>query len=348
MTGIRSLAIRRGLMWGAAVVAWACSNATEVDQTGGDSIATVVVTPPTSTVSIGAQVPLQASVQDATGKAVTGVPVLWTVQDSKIASVSSSGVVTGVAVGTTQVAANANGKSGIAAITVQKTPVVTVTVRPSRIDAVPGVKTPLTGIAYDAAQNALSDRTIIWTTSNSGVATVDANGMVTAVAPGSATITGTVEGKSDISTVSVTQAPVATVAIVPNPLSMSVTQSTQLTAVARDANGAVLTGRPVTWTSSDNAIATVSPEGMLKAIAEGTATITATSEGKSGTAAVTVSKFAVGQRERAAQPRTRSCRMRACSSRRSCAMFRGRWRPIAWSRGARAIPRSQRCRRLVR
>src|SRR4029079_6028070 len=285
MTGIRSLAIRRGLMWGAAVAAWACSNATEVDQTGGDSIASVVVSPPTSTLVIGAQVPLQASVQDAGGKVVTGVSVLWSGQDSKVASVSSSGVVTGVAVGTTQVAASANGKSGIAAITVQKTPVATVTVRPSRIDATPGVKTPLTGIAYDAAQNALTDRTITWTTSNSGVATVDANGMVTAVAPGSATITGTVEGKSDISTVSVTQAPVATVAILPNPLAMSVTQSTQLSAVARDANGVVLTGRAVTWASSDNAIATVSPQGMLNAVAEGAATITATSEGKSGTAA---------------------------------------------------------------
>jgi uncharacterized protein YjdB len=294
MTGIRSLAIRRGLLWGAAVVVWACSTATEVDQTGTDSVATVVVSPSTTTVSIGAQIPLQASVKDAEGKVVPGVPVQWTVQDSKIATVSTSGVVTGVAVGTTQVAANANGKSGIAAITVQKTPVASVTVRPSRIDAVPGVKTALTGIAYDAAQNTLSDRTIVWTTSNSGVATVDAEGMVTAVGPGSATITGTVEGKSDISTVTVTQAPVATVAIVPNPLSMSVSQSTQLSAVARDANGAVLTGRPVTWTSSNTAVATVSATGMLNAVAEGNTTITATTEGKSGTAAVTISKFAVG------------------------------------------------------
>jgi len=294
MTGIRSRAIRRGLMWGAAIVVWACGSATEVDQSGGGTIAAVVVSPSTSTVTIGAQVPLQASVRDAEGKLVSGVPVLWSVEDSKIASVSSSGVVTGIAVGSTQVAANANGKSGIAAITVQKTPVVTVTVRPSRIDAVPGVKTALTGIAYDASQNALTDRTIIWTTSNSGVATVDANGMVTAVAPGSATITGTVEGKSDISTVAVTQAPVETVAIVPNPLSMSVSQSTQLSAVARDANGTVLTGRSVTWKSSNESVATVTAQGMLNAVAEGTSTITATAEGKSGTAAVTISKFAVG------------------------------------------------------
>jgi uncharacterized protein YjdB len=294
MTGTRSVAIRRGLAWVAAAVVWSCSGATEVDTNGGDSIAAVVVTPPTITVVIGAQAPLQASVQDADGKLVPGVPVVWTVQDSKIVSISSSGVVTGLAVGTTQVAASANGKSGIAAITVQKTPVASVTVRPTHIDAVPGVRSPLTGIAYDAAQNALSDRPIIWTTSNSAVATVDTNGMVTAVAPGSATITGTAEGKSDASTITVTQAPVATVAIVPNPLSMSVTQSTQLSAIARDANGTVLTGRSVTWSSSDNAVAMVSAQGMLTAVAAGTATITATTEGKSATAAVTISNFAVG------------------------------------------------------
>src|SRR5512133_620386 len=294
MMGIRSLAIRGGLALVAAVVAGSCSSSTEVVEGGSDSIASVVVNPPTSTIAIGAQLPLQAVVQDATGKAVSGVAVAWSVQDSKIASVSSAGVVTGLAVGTTQVAANANGKSGIAAITVQKTPVASVVVRPNRIDAVPGVKTPLTGIAYDAAQNALSDRTIIWSSSNEGVATVDAAGVVTAVAPGSATITGTVEGKSDISAVTVTQAPVATVAVVPNPLQMSVSQNTQLSAVARDANGTVLTGRPVTWSSSNTSVATVSPQGVLTAVAAGTTTITATSEGKSGTSAVTISNFAVG------------------------------------------------------
>jgi len=292
--GMRSVAIRRGLLWLAAAVVWSCSSATDVVENGGDTISAVEVTPPTSTVAVGAQVPLQAVVKDADGKAVTGASVVWTVQDPKIVSVSSSGVVKGLAVGTTQVAANANGKSGIAAITVQKTPVASVVVLPEHVDAVPGVKTPLTGIAYDAAQNALTDRAIIWSSSNDLVATVDANGMVTAVAPGSATITGTAEGKSDVTSVTVTQAPVATVAVIPNPLQMSVSQSTQLTAVARDANGNAVTGRPVTWTSSNTPVATISADGVLTAVTAGTTTITATSEGKSGTSAVTITTFAVG------------------------------------------------------
>jgi len=270
-------------MWATAGVVWSCGSASDVTEPAGGTVASIAVTPPTSTVSIGGEVPLQAAVSDASGKLISGVSVQWSVQDPKVARVSSAGVVTGLAVGTTQVAANANGKSGIAAITVQKTPVASVVVRPNRVDATPGVKTPLTGIAYDAAQNALTDRTITWTTSNELVATVDGNGVVMAVATGSATITATAEGKSDASAITVTQAAVASVAVSPNPLLMSVSQSTQMTAVARDANGTVVTGRPVTWSSSDNAVGTISAQGMLTAVGAGSTTITATVEGREAT-----------------------------------------------------------------
>jgi len=294
MRGVRPLAVRRALVWAAATLVWSCSSSTAVDSTGSD-VASIAVSPSTSTIAVGAEVPLQATPQDASGKAVPGVSILWTVQDSKVAKVSSSGVVTGLAIGTTQVAANANGKSGIAAITVQKTPVASIVVVPKKIDGVnPGTKTPLTATVYDAAQNPLTDRTVIWTSSNEQVATVDANGVVTAVAPGTATITGTVEGKSDAATITVAQAAVATVEIFPNPLTVSVSQTTQMVATARDANGNALTGRAVTWSTSDPTIATIDALGKLTAVAAGNATITATSEGKSGTSAITVSTAAVG------------------------------------------------------
>jgi uncharacterized protein YjdB len=61
-----------------------------------------------------------------------------------------------------------------------------------------------------------------------------------------------------------------------------------LTALTRDASGNVLTGRVVTWTSSNTAVASVSSAGVVTGVKVGTATITATSEGKTGTATVTV------------------------------------------------------------
>jgi uncharacterized protein YjdB len=62
------------------------------------------------------------------------------------------------------------------------------------------VRTQLSAVAYDAAQNPLTGRAITWSTSNAAVATVDANGMASAVGPGTATITATADGKSGTAT----------------------------------------------------------------------------------------------------------------------------------------------------
>ncbi|HEV8448247.1 MAG TPA: Ig-like domain-containing protein [Gemmatimonadaceae bacterium] len=265
---------------------------TEVTPTA--DVASVAVNPPTTSVSVGAQVPLQVVVQDFSGKPITGNSVFWSVRDPNIASISSAGVVTGVSAGSTEIAASVNGKSGIATITVQREPVSSVVVTPPQLNLVPGAHFQLTATAYDAAQNPLSGRTITWNTSSAAIATVDGNGMMTAVAPGSASITATAEGKIGVTAITVSQSPVATVTVSPTPLSMSVGQVTQLAATLTDNLGNVLNGRTVAWTSSNTGIATVSDQGVVTATASGTATITATSEGKTGTAEVTVTNVAVG------------------------------------------------------
>ena len=285
-------AARRVASWAGLITIAACALTTEVVPT--TDVASVSVTPPTTTVAVGSQIPLQAVVQDASGKPITGTGIFWSVQNPTIASISSAGVVTGMAIGSTEVSANVNGKSGIATITVQKAPVASVVVSPPHVDVSPNGQAQFTAIAYDAVQNALSDRTITWSTSNAGVATVDAGGLMIAVGQGSATITATSEGKTGVATVNVGQASVATVTVTPTPLSMSVGQTTQLAATLKDASGNVVTGPAVAWSSSNSAIATVSAQGMVTAVAAGSATITATSDGKTGSAALTISNVAVG------------------------------------------------------
>src|SRR2546428_11758880 len=83
-------------------------------------------------------------------------------------------------------------------------------------------------------------------------------------------------------------APVASLAVAPQTLTVGVGATAQLTATPRDANGAFLAGRSVTWASSNTAVATVNTTGLVTGVAEGQATITATSEGESGTAALAV------------------------------------------------------------
>lgn len=87
--------------------------------------------------------------------------------------------------------------------------------------------------------------------------------------------------------------PVAEVAVAPATAAVEIGSQVQLTATLTDAAGGTLTGRPVAWTSSDEAIATVADDGTVSGVAEGVATITATAESRNGTAAVTVGPAAV-------------------------------------------------------
>lgn len=82
--------------------------------------------------------------------------------------------------------------------------------------------------------------------------------------------------------------PVATVSVTPSTSTLAPGGTVQLQAVTKDAAGTTLTDRKIVWSSSDNAIATVSAAGLVTGVADGTATITATSEGQSGSAVVTV------------------------------------------------------------
>ena len=82
--------------------------------------------------------------------------------------------------------------------------------------------------------------------------------------------------------------PVAAVTVDPADATVARGSTVQLTATPRDANGAPLSGRVVTWTTSDETVARVNGTGLVTAVAEGSATITATSEGQSGSAAITV------------------------------------------------------------
>ena len=83
---------------------------------------------------------------------------------------------------------------------------------------------------------------------------------------------------------------VASVTVTPGSLGLSMGDSGQLTATVRDAAGVVLTGRNVTWTSSQASRATVDGNGLVKAVAAGSSDIVATSEGQHGSASVTVTQ----------------------------------------------------------
>lgn len=165
------------------------------------------------------------------------------------------------------------------------TAMVEVTGVPSTVEV--GNTVQLAATARDASGNPLAGKSFTWASSDETVARVTA-GLVTAVAPGSAKITASTDRKSGSGTVVVSPVPVASVVVSPDTATLAVGGTRQLSTSVRDAAGNTLSGRRVTWSSSDTAKAKVSQTGLVTAIATGGATISATSENKAGHATITV------------------------------------------------------------
>lgn len=251
-------------------------------------VASVTVSPSSATIPVGGTTTLVATPLDASNNPLSGRTVTWASSDQAVATVSSAGVVSGVAAGLATVTATSEGRSGSAQVTVV-VPVASVTVTPGTATVLVGGTTTLTATVRDAANNLLTGRPVTWTSTVPSVATVSPAGLVTGVAAGGpVTITATCEGQNGTAQVTV-MAPVATVTVSPAASSIVVGHTATLTATLRDAANKVLTDRTIAWTSGNTAVATVSPAGVVTALSVGgPVVITATSEGQSGTALVTV------------------------------------------------------------
>lgn len=144
--------------------------------------------------------------------------------------------------------------------------------------------------------SSVSYPTITWTSSNTGVATVDSNGKVTAVGNGTATITAkTTDGTNLSKTCSVTvRTPVSGVTVSPTTLTLNVGGTYTL---AKTVSPSGASNQNVTWSTNNTAVATVDSSGKVTAVGKGTCTITCTSSENSnykGTCAVTVNQQATG------------------------------------------------------
>ncbi|HET7623398.1 MAG TPA: Ig-like domain-containing protein, partial [Gemmatimonadaceae bacterium] len=256
--------------------------------TGTAPVASVTVTPTADTLIISSTVQLTAIAKDSDGTALGGRTVTWSSSNSAAATVSSSGVVSGLAPGKTTIKATIEDISGAASITVTLPPVASVSVSPSSAGVNVGKSATLSATTLDANGKTLTGRTITWSSGKSSVATVTSSGAVTGVAVGSAWIYAASEGERDSAAISVTLPAVASVGVSPSSVSLVAGDTKTLFATLKDASGTTLTGRTITWISSDKSVATVSSSGLVTAVAAGTATVTATSEGKSGTSSITV------------------------------------------------------------
>ena len=243
--------------------------------------------------AVGETQQLTASVVDRNGQVIAGASVTWASNDNSVATVSTSGLVTAVGNGSATVTATSGGATGATGVTVAQVLVV-FEVSPSADTLFSfGETLQLTARALDANDNVIPDLSIAWSSADEAVATVDADGLVTAIGNGSADITATGGGSTATAALTVSQRLVR-IALSPSADTLlAVGDTVRLTAQPLDANGNHVTSAIVEWSSADEAIATVDSAGLVTAIGNGSTNVTAAAEEVSEAAAVTVSQVLV-------------------------------------------------------
>jgi len=139
----------------------------------------------------------------------------------------------------------------------------------------------LTATARNAAGQQIGGRTATWTSSDTTRAVVSPLGVVHTLRPGGVVIKAVIDTAAGQATLSITPS-VVRVDVQAGDDSVRVGDSLQFTVTLYGSGGKVITGRAITWSSSDSAAAMVSPSGLVRGLSEGASNITATAEGVVG------------------------------------------------------------------
>ncbi len=238
--------------------------------------------------SIGQTVQLTARVFDQNNNAMSGATLTWSSGNISVAIVNANGLVTAVKNGVGRITA----RSGSASSTAN----VIVTQSAGRIVIDPGSATlmslgdtvQLSATVLDANGQRIEDAVVTWQSGDESVVAVSVEGLVTAVGNGVARITATSGSASEGIDVTMMQS-AGRIEIEPQKATlMSIGDTVQLSAAVLDANGQRIEGAVVTWQSGDELVASVSAVGLVTAVGNGVARITATSGSASSGIDVTV------------------------------------------------------------
>ena len=244
-------------------------------------VSSIVLNRETAALQVSGTIRLSATVmpETATNKGVT-----WSSSNDAVATVSADGLVTAMSLGEALITATAADGSGVTAtcrVTVGATPAEGVSI------AADGETTLKVGGAVQlratVTPDAATDKSVSWSTGNANVATVDVNGLVTAVGVGTTTITCTNSaGQTATIDITVERTPVSSITLNCETAALQVSGTIRLSATVMPETA---TNKGVTWSSSNDAVATVSADGLVTAMSLGEALITATAADGSGVTA---------------------------------------------------------------
>ncbi|MYH19120.1 MAG: Ig domain-containing protein, partial [Gemmatimonadetes bacterium] len=240
--------------------------------------------------AVNDHVRIDATVLDQDSRVISDATVNWRSADNSVARVTDRGVVTAAGAGTTQITVSSGYATATATVSVEQT-ADSIEITPSSITlAQVGETGQFTAVVYDANDRIIPGAAMVWSSSNPEIAAVDANGLVTAVAPGDALITASSGGVSTSRPVYVEVAPEPSriVLNISEATLAAVGQSLQLDAQVYDDNNAAIPGAAVAWSSSRPEVATVDAGGLVIAVSNGTTQVMASSGDASAQATIHV------------------------------------------------------------
>ena len=262
----------------------------------------IVVTPSAASILIGGTRQLTAVGYDQNGATMSGITFVWSSGNPAAAAVSSAGLASGVAAGTSHITASAQGvNSNAAVLTVSKPASVltSISVSPSTASIQAGSAQQFSAVGYDQYSNVMSGVTFAWSSSNTNVASVTAinsegetDGVANGNAAGSVQITASANGVLAAVALTVTAPPppppsptVSAINVISASDSIDVGGTQQFSALATDQNGMAMSGVSFTWTSSDPTVATIDANGLATGVAEGAVQISASAQSATSNAA---------------------------------------------------------------
>lgn len=254
------------------------------------TVAQIQITPPTLTLAKGIKGKLTAiaTYSDGTTQDISN-QVAWNSSDIGVATVNLSGEVTAVTIGSaTLIGRVGSVTSNPVSLSVTNASVNQIDLSATASTLAAGTKTQLTAVAnYSDGTSQNISSLISWSSSNSSVATVDTNGEVTAVSPGTAIITGSFGGQTSTLTITVTAATVSAIQISTPLASLALGTNGQLKALATYSDNTVVNvTSQISWSSSAPALVSVDASGQIKALTVGSAVISGSLGGTTATISI--------------------------------------------------------------
>ena len=265
-----------------------------------EPVASVTLSAAATTVAAGDSLPLTATLHARNGRELDRRTIAWSTTAPGVATVSEAGIVAGVAPGTANIIATAEGHADTLAITVSPARVASLTLGADSIvvRAFPlFYSARVTATLRDRQGNVLAGRAVTWSVGDTTLAYVSgpntsAVAQVFGMKVGRTTLIATSGERSDTLTVIVTPVPVGAVRIAGDTVPVFLGMSSAVVATVLDSTLFWGLSRPIAWETTDPGIARVSQAGVITGVSIGVTQLRASVEGKSTTAIIVVSDTA--------------------------------------------------------